>query len=212
MGMLHSRGATLWLECRQRLPRWGVLPAQVPRWTGGPIPIAMPPQFQMVQAGAPAPAPVSCAMPALPHPQPVVKPITYLPATTAKQQQPQQPLKAGKSKVKEIESGKELSSDTRSEGSCSGSEDFALHDMIAAEDLVSIPEPDGIYEVSSASVDDFMTTCNPTALDDISEEEYSFVEFALSDAFPAMHEDDILPALGLSLKKSDSFLNIQMVC
>ena len=193
-------------------PPVGVLPGQVPRWTGGPIPIAMPPQFQMVQAGV-APVPVSCAMP-MSHPRPVspLKPATYLPATNAKPHQSPQPLKAGKSKVKEIQSGKELSSPTRSESSCSGSEDFALCDMIAAEDLVSIPEPDGIYEVSSASVEDFMTSCNPTALDDISEEEYSFVEFALSDAFPAMHEDDILPALGLSLKKSDSFLNIhQMV-
>lgn len=182
-------------------PTVGVLPGQL----GG---FAFPqfvPYGHSTRLVSPVQIPASAAAPPSGSGVPLILPAGH------KSNSVSSPVLACKTKAQKTESPG--SPDAKSE-SCSSSvsDCSAIEDLICEDDLVTIPEPECFREVSpspeSSMSAEAPASCKPTSLDDISEEEYAFVDFALSDAFPAVDEDEILPPLGLALKKSDSLLNI----
>lgn len=180
----------------------GVLPGQPQPWARPAFPAGVPPQ--VLHAGPAGSAPMVIAHPAAAVPQLAAPPQ----AMAAEQQQQQQQCKLAKFAPLKVPD----SPDARSDSGSSKSEGSTLQDLISDNDLVSIPEPESMEDVCSVADSGFTGSvhpeCKPTALDDISDEEYAFVDFALSDAFPSVGEDEVLPPLGLALKKSDSLLNI----
>mmetsp|Transcript_33410 Transcript_33410/g.79211 ORF Transcript_33410/g.79211 Transcript_33410/m.79211 type:complete len:479 (-) Transcript_33410:315-1751(-) len=91
--------------------------------------------------------------------------------------------------------------------------------FLSEQDLVTIPDPPNLSSVAT-SVPEVSNSCDlavdcPQLFDDIGDDEFDFVDFAMSDAFPSTDENEVLPSIGVSIKKSDSLLNllnIQMVC
>eukprot|EP00951_Prasinocladus_malaysianus_P031113 scaffold296353_cov42-Prasinocladus_malaysianus.AAC.1 len=161
-----------------------------------------------------APRPLALAAPAS-GAMAIAQPVT---TTTAPVAQPA--VAANKTEeVATSKSGPASPDMTKSdESNASGESEQTPLGMLMADggDLVTIPEPSSpqCSEPESCFTSEPHPQGQSSNLDDINEEDYAFIDFALSDDFPACHEDEIVPPLNLSLKKSDSLLNllnVQMV-
>uniref|UniRef100_A0A7S1SM18 Response regulatory domain-containing protein n=1 Tax=Tetraselmis chuii TaxID=63592 RepID=A0A7S1SM18_9CHLO len=152
------------------------------------------------------------SQPMLIHAMPQARPLAALPALPAPQQKVEAPpvSKIGAEEAPQEPSIKEPLSPTQSCGSF-----HAMSDNSCGSQLALVSSDHFINSDSSNdTTQDSQPSCDPTSLDDISEDDYAFIDFALSDSFPIVDQDEILPPLGLSLKKSSSLLNmlnVQMV-
>mmetsp|Transcript_30733 Transcript_30733/g.86874 ORF Transcript_30733/g.86874 Transcript_30733/m.86874 type:complete len:454 (+) Transcript_30733:353-1714(+) len=159
-----------------------------------------------------------------PHMMPTMAPAASSPVVFAHPVMPGAPVQFPSQPCPAIEAAPAVkvtkllpsSPDTKSEDSASASSqsdtsNFAsLRAAVSEEDLVTIPDA-GCSATSSVCHDTI--DLQPTALDDIGDDEYAFIDFALSDDFPTYDEDELAPPLGLTLKKSSSLvnmLNVQM--
>ena len=141
-------------------------------------------------------APPTSAQMVVAHPTAPATPVQIVPQTPAVTQ-------ACPSKIAKLPP---LSPDTSSGDSASGSsvsETSNCGSLRSNDDLVTIPEAGATSSVSNEHIN-----INPTALDDIGDDEYAFIDFALSDDFPTYDEDEVIPPLGLTLKKSSSLVNM----
>lgn len=176
------------------------MPMQIPHAMQAGCNIAVPGQPVGSQPMIVQAAPHGRVVHALPAPQKSEAPVT--------------PQKPGSEMHPELDATKVIQeplSPSQSAGSFYALSDASSgsHIAMGSSDNFNIP----VYE-SGTDSQESQPTCDPTSLDDINEDDYAFIDFALSDSFPTVEEDEILPPIGLSLKKSSSLLNmlnVQMV-